>query len=181
MQRQVILAAILAIGMGTLASADTSAFEDGDGAETASTSSWTLRTLEFDEPEAESLQVVYTSDPNILGAMITCNEISGLGVALATRPMDFGEAIDSETRRARLRTVRMTIEGQAAQSNVWKMLPNYGSVEPREQSVRNRVYNAIITGKSINLKISGRPDATLTFPEPDAAFIDFASECPATS
>ena len=150
-----------------------------DNEVSASDSGWIYRT--FEREGAGTVSVVYTADATMPGAMFTCSEAAGLGVALATRPLDFLEAIEGGTNRARSRTVRTTIGDREPITDRWTMLPVYGTVEPRKASTRRALYNAVVRGQSVTLEIDARPDTTITFPEINSSFVEFASTCPVTS
>lgn len=125
--------------------------------------------------------LVYTGDASQPGALFTCSERFGLSVALTTKPVDFEEAFAIQDRRARWRSVTHSLDGSEAETGRWAHLPRVGTIEPKDKSLRRKLYNAVLRGQTVTLKMSGRPEWSVSFPKPDAAFRKFALGCPITN
>ena len=124
--------------------------------------------------------MAYTAPVGMPGALFTCSERHGLGAALSVRAIDFDEALDLQDRRARWRSVTATFGDDEAITDRWMQLPRVGTVEPESRAIRAKIYNAVITGESVTLKIAGRPAIKIEFPPVDENFTRWAKECPAT-
>ncbi|MEM9740295.1 MAG: hypothetical protein AAF829_10525 [Pseudomonadota bacterium] len=66
------------------------------------------------------------------------------------------------------------------ESRPWLLMPDLKTVEPQSRSLNARIYNAAITQTTIDLKMIGRADWTVSLPAPDQNFERFAELCSVT-
>lgn len=125
--------------------------------------------------------LVHTTDDTVPGVMFTCSQQHGLGAALAVRPINFNTAFEQIDSRSRWRSVTATVGDDEPETGRWLQLPRIGTVEPESHAMRAKLYNAVLLGEPVTIKIAGREAVTITFPPVDADFERWALSCPVTN
>ena len=115
--------------------------------------------------------------------MLNCQAMStgsnSLNAAILLDPANTYEQNPSERLHLLSLTGTLTINGQQ-QKERFKYHPESSKIIPYDKAVSKRLFNAVVTGASVQLKVKGKT-YDLEIPGKDQVFVAFAKTCPMTN
>ena len=115
--------------------------------------------------------------------MLNCQAMStgkhSLNAAIQLDPANTYEESPSERLRLLSLNVALTVGGKKKNER-FQYHPQSSKIIPFNKDVSKRLYNAVVTGASVTIKVKGET-YTLALPGKDQTFISFAKTCPTTN
>jgi len=122
-------------------------------------------------------EIIFTSGSETNGLLFVCADRK-LRAAITTRPQSWQKVLKKSSRRGKNKAVLLSLDGAKA-TNI-----GYFTYKPALQMLSGhngkqavRLYNAVVSGKKINIDIGSKGNFDITPPQPNGAFADFGSRC----
>ncbi|MEM7639808.1 MAG: hypothetical protein AAGF33_19020 [Pseudomonadota bacterium] len=133
-------------------------------------------TAEWSLLEESNGQAIYSTEIDAPALVLGCNDA---GKISATFSLDGDIATKLDSRSVRTRSVQatLTVEGKEPATSKWVYLPTRNMASPVENKYARRLYNAVVTGKSITLDLGRRGSFEYTPPSVNVDFKTFADGC----
>ena len=150
-------------------------------AEETSWKTWSFddgKVVEGGDGEVIGLSMASSEEPSI---SFICNPERGLTAVVAMEPSNFTESIPEMSRRAKRRTIMVTVNDEETVRDRWAYSPVAKTSVPLRESMSRKLYNASVQGHSITLDMAARQPVTVTPPAVDDSFKKFASSCHVTN
>lgn len=128
------------------------------------------------DPNKAVGDILYFNDGQQPGVMFSCRE-GKLGVTLGLEPGDLVEAIDDGLDKARLRRMVLTVGDTSYRDNRWVYAPIEEVMTATVSRSAVRVYNGVLRGDTITLKMQGKAAIDINAPAPDDVFVEFTRSC----
>lgn len=115
----------------------------------------------------------------ILNCQAMSNGAHSLNAGIQMDPANTYEENPSERLRLHNVNVSLTVDG-IRQNEKFMMHPKSTKIVPIDKSVGKRIYNAVVTGSPVSMKLQGK-NYDLELPGKDEVFVAFARFCPTTN
>lgn len=115
----------------------------------------------------------------ILNCQAMSNGAHSLNAGIQMDPANTYEENPSERLRLHNVNVSLTVDG-IRQNEKFMMHPKSTKIVPIDKSVGKRIYNAVVTGSPVSMKLQGK-NYDLELPGKDEVFVTFARFCPTTN
>lgn len=128
--------------------------------------------------QALPAETIFTNASGAGDVALTCL-LDKLSSTIEIKDTDFAAFVlgQPDTRRARFRNVRLIVNDEKISYNQWTYVPKHKVLLARRQSDTNALYNAIVRGDKVSIKVSGGKIIKLNLPQKDDAFAEFGGAC----
>ena len=127
-----------------------------------------------------ALKGLTQTDSSVPGVAFICSSENGLKAVASLNEGDLKEKLLDPTDRIKTRSVTLLIDGERVSRETWLFKPDVQTVQPLQPSTNKTIYNAIILGQTVTVKLGSRDPVELTLPAIDDEFRAFAASCPIT-
>ncbi len=120
--------------------------------------------------------VVVTTNAEQIGVYIGC--VKGrLYSKLSLNPISFRQNIPERTKRSRLMTVKLFRDDAMVDQRQWYYLPEFKIIATRDHAPSAKIFNAVVSGKSLSFKTTSHDVVTVELPPIDPEFHRFVEKC----
>ena len=123
------------------------------------------------------VEALYVAGAAARSVAFLCDD-NAIQVRVATEPTDLAGGLAPTFDRARRASGWIEIDGERAYEGGFVYLPDQKMALPNERSAAAKLYNAVIQGQAVRVRIKGEA-MTLTLPPVDEAFRGFHARCQA--
>lgn len=123
---------------------------------------------------------IYSGDTTTSGNVVFTCLAGSITASFAQDPIDFVSIItQKKVVRGNFKRKRLTfkIAGEKQEFVGWAYIPKLGIYRAGKKSNAIKLYNAVIRGDGVEVKMGGKEYLPLKLPPVDTAFRNFGSEC----
>ena len=122
-------------------------------------------------------EILFTTDSSAPGLLFIC-AANKMRASVTTTPQDWQSVLKQSTRRSKTKSVHLTLDdGQKMNIGNFIYKPSLKTLNSRNAKQAVQLYNAVVNGQQITLKMGSRSPIVLNPPKPNSAFADFGSQC----
>jgi len=123
-------------------------------------------------------ETVFTNSDEVGDVAFTCFR-EKLYSTIEVKKIDFAQFITGQPDmgRSRFRYATLYINDEKKSYNQWRYSPKSKVLLSRAQSDTNALYNAVVRGDKVSLKVNGGKRIALNLPQKDNAFVEFGGAC----
>lgn len=126
-------------------------------------------------------QIVYTTSESGSGLAFGCTADGKLSAFVNIDGADMVSKLTSGKPTTRTKPGKLTVDGGEADKTSWTYMPDLQIMSPKQQQITRRLYNAAITGDTVQLELRYMDDVSIAPPAIDSEFTAFSSSCKETS
>jgi len=126
-------------------------------------------------------QIVYSTSEGGSGLAFGCTADGKLSAFVNIDGADMVAKLTSGTPATRSKPGKLTVDGGEAARTNWTYMPDLKVMSPKKPQITRRLYNAAVTGDTVQLELRYMDDVSIAPPAIDSEFTAFSSSCKETS
>jgi len=123
-------------------------------------------------------ETVFTNSEAVGDIAFTCL-LERLSATVEVKKIDFAKFVTGQPDigRSRFRYATLYINDEKKSYNQWRYSPKNKVLLSQARSDTNALYNAVVRGDKVSLKVNGGKKIRLNLPQKDDAFAEFGGAC----